>query len=121
MFKRSTFVLGFLISLSVGSTSTYSTSAFAWGHTGHQRLAEVATTLTTTGNGFWSQNTTNMGVLTNVPDVVWKSLPTAKVEKPTHFFQPDSYFDDPSQFNLFPHDYKTAVAQFTAASLDVIW
>lgn len=117
MHKRNLFALSSLVSLSIG-VSFNSSPAHAWGHEGHQKLAEVATTLTTAGHTFWTNNTANVGILTNVPDVVWKSLPTAAQEKPTHFFQPDSYINDPSQFNLFPRDYSKAVAQYTAAALN---
>jgi hypothetical protein len=96
-----------------------SQSAFGWGHLGHQTVAQIGAGLTTSGNAFWSANSQNMGVLTNVPDMVWKSLPTASQEKPTHFFQPDSFISDPSQFDTFPRLWEDAVAKFTEAALNV--
>jgi len=47
-----------------------------------------------------------------VPDSVYKKLPTSNTERPTHFFQPDSYFDDPNQFRLIPRVYVEAAARF---------
>jgi hypothetical protein len=102
----------------VANTLLISNLAFAWGHTGHEKLAEVATTLTTYGHDFWQANMKTMGVLANVPDVVWKAKATYQLEKGTHFFQPDSYFSDPSQFSQFPRDYATAAAKYTSTALD---
>ena len=91
--------------------------AEAWGHVGHEQLAEVATTLTTNGHDFWTKNQKTMGVLANVPDVVWKSSDTYAMEKSTHFFQPDSYADDPAQFEQFPRDYDAATAKYSTEAL----
>src|SRR4051812_45290702 len=73
--------------------------AFAWGRTGHMIVAQVGSELARTPAPFWKANEQNMVMLTVVPDLYWKSLPTNELEKPTHFFQPDSYFPDPSKFN----------------------
>lgn len=86
---------------------------FAWGSKGHSQIAECASTLTTTGKTFWSANTKNLSVLANVPDAVWKTLPTARSEKPTHYFQPDFYFSESSEFDLFPQKYASAVSKYS--------
>jgi hypothetical protein len=113
MQKRISTVLCLVVSMGL------SQFAHAWGHLGHQTVAEIGSTLTTNGNKFWTANTSNLGVLANVPDVVWKSLPTAAQEKPTHFFQPDSYISDPNQFGTFPRIWEDAVAKYTQAALNI--
>jgi hypothetical protein len=83
--------------------------AHGWGATGHRIVARVGSTI---GGGFWAANVEGMVSLTTAPDAVYKRLPTANTEKPTHFFQPDSYFNDSSQFNLIPELYVDAAKQF---------
>ena len=88
--------------------------AHGWGSVGHRIVARVGSQY---AGGFWTANSMNMVKLTTAPDEVWKSLPTANLEKPTHFFQPDGYFDSPSQFYLIPQDFDQAVAKFGQASV----
>ena len=93
------------------------TNAFAWGHSAHQILAEVGSQLTPAGSQFWTANSKGMGFLTNVPDMDWKRSTTADAEKPNHWFQPDSYFKLPDQFDQFPHPYSVAQKRFGDATL----
>ena len=92
---------------------------FGWGKEGHVTIANVGSQLARTGLPFWKANVNNMMMLTEVPDAVWKSLPTNALEKPTHFFQPDSYFNDPSQFNQIPEAYSQCVAKWGKNFVDV--
>lgn len=97
--------------------SVNSKPAHAWGHLGHQTIATVASQLVQ-GNGatFWNTNAQGMGTLTNVPDLDWKTTNYAD-EAPTHWFQMDYYFTNPSQYPTFPHDWNTAVQKYTQATL----
>jgi hypothetical protein len=88
--------------------------AHGWGSVGHRIVARVGSQY---AGGFWTANSMGMVKLTTAPDEVWKRLPTANYEKPTHFFQPDGYFDSPSQFYLIPQDFDQAVAKFGASSV----
>ncbi len=98
----------FLILLA-GGMNLKSNLAHGWGSLGHQIVAHVGAA---GAGGFWDANNNGIVQLTTAPDVVYKRLPTAAIEKPTHFFQPDSYFEDPRQFNLIPQIYMNAVSQF---------
>ena len=66
MQKRINLILS-VLAISTGGTSFISQSAFAWGHLGHQTVAETASKMTTKGSQFWSANTANMGVLQSRP------------------------------------------------------
>jgi hypothetical protein len=88
--------------------------AHGWGSVGHRIVAGVGSKY---AGGFWQINTAGMVQLTTAPDEVWKRLPTANYEKPTHFFQPDGYYDSPSQFHLIPQNYDQAVEQFTQSKV----
>ncbi len=91
--------------------------AYAWGAVGHRTIALVGSRLAQTGGRFWSANATGMGEMTNVPDAKWKSGSSASGESPLHWFQPDYYFDDPSDFDSFPHDYGKALSQYGEKTL----
>lgn len=107
-------VLGLAILLS----SSWAQTSFGWGRAGHIIVAQVGSQLTGSGAPFWKTNTSNMILLTVVPDLYWKDLPTNAIEKPTHFFQPDAYFSDPSQFGQIPLFYSGAVSQFSQPFVD---
>ena len=91
--------------------------AMAWGHRGHQTLAIIGSKLVPNGGGFWAANADSMGMLTNVPDQYWKQGSSAAGEKPNHWFQPDSYTENPDQFSQFPRLYKDALSQYSAKTL----
>ncbi|MEO5667536.1 MAG: hypothetical protein ABIR96_05720 [Bdellovibrionota bacterium] len=91
--------------------------AEAWGHLGHQTLATIGSQLVPHNGLFWSANSTTIGVLTNVPDDAWKKGPNVQDEKPNHWFQPDSYYSNSNQFDLFPHAYKDALQTYSAQTL----
>lgn len=92
--------------------------AFAWGHRGHELVATIGAELTTDGHDFWDANRENMGLFTNVPDNTWKTGKSRNAERPTHWFEPDLYFDSANDFYLFPRNYSDAVAKFTRSSLE---
>jgi hypothetical protein len=98
--------------LVIGLMGLSSNQAHGWGALGHQIVAHVGAA---GAGGFWDANNAGMVKLTTAPDAVYKRLPTANTEKPTHFFQPDSYFEDPSQFSLIPQVYNAAVAKWGAS------
>jgi hypothetical protein len=93
--------------------------AHAWGSLGHRTIATIASKIVRKNGAFWRSNASNMGKLTNVPDQYWKSGPGASAEKPTHWFQIDSYFTKPNQFNSFPHDYIEATDKYSEKSVIV--
>jgi hypothetical protein len=93
--------------------------AHAWGSFGHRTVATIASKIVRKNGAFWRSNASNMGKLTNVPDQYWKSGPGAFAEKPTHWFQIDSYFTKPTQFKLFPHDYSEATDKYSEKSVIV--
>ncbi|MGE4108133.1 MAG: hypothetical protein AB7F66_13035 [Bacteriovoracia bacterium] len=95
-------------------SATLPQNSFGWGHVGHQIVAETGSQL---ANQFWSSNAGNLGVLTNVPDNTWKSGRNSSIEKPTHYFEPDSYFDNPADFTKFPRRYEDAVAAYGQKTL----
>jgi len=94
--------------------SSKSDTSFAWGRVGHQTVATVASRMMAVSPGFWAANADNMGMLTNVPDNTWKRGRNGQFEKPTHWFQPDSYFTHPDQFGQFPKVYTEAVTRYGA-------
>src|SRR4051812_7750269 len=98
------------------ATLTLGAQAFGWGAQGHQLVGEAAAQLTGSKT-FWAANEANIGKLVTVPDWYWKSLPTANTEKPTHFYQPDSFIKDISQFGKLIHDYNSAVKKYGAATV----
>ncbi len=70
-------------------------TAFAWGALGHQVVAEIGAEFAPKGTAFWSLQKKELSRLALVPDQVWKSGSGAKREKPTHWFQIDSYVEAP--------------------------
>jgi hypothetical protein len=93
------------------SVCLLSSQALAWGPQGHTLIAKTAAELATDGQLFWQAYADSLGSLANVPDAVWKSLPTASLEKPTHYFQIDAYVADPVQFPAALFSYVAAVAK----------
>ena len=86
--------------------------ALGWGSVGHKIVAHVGSQL---AGGFWTANSQGMVKLTTAPDGVYKRGPIANFERPTHYIQPDAYFEDPSKFNLIPQKYSDAAERFGAA------
>lgn len=84
---------------------------WAWGGDGHQLIAEVASRLTGQ-KSFWAANESNLGMLANVPDKYWKRPPSSTEERVTHYYEPDGYFDDISDFIKFPRKWKDAVTKY---------
>lgn len=101
------------------SVSLHSSNVFAWGATGHQIVAYVGAELATEGQAFWNANADGMRQLTNVPDRVWKQLSTGSQERPTHFFQADSYTTDVNNTDMqfFPKSYSDAVAKYGQSTI----
>ncbi len=87
-------------------------SAWGWGKDGHEMVAAVGVQLAGVGSQFWKANLANMVRLTTAPDLLWKQGPTYRPETVTHFFQPDSYFKNPAQFNMIPHDFTQMLAKY---------
>lgn len=106
--RLKTFVIGILI-----LTPQLS---YGWGRDGHEIVAAIGSSQTYSGKSFWNANLLNMVKLSTVPDSHWKVGPSQSFEAPTHFFQPDSYYPSPSQFNLIPRDPAAASAKFGAAN-----
>jgi hypothetical protein len=98
-----------ILGLVAASLNFVSGHAFGWGAVGHRIVARVGSTY---AGGFWAANSMGMVTLTTAPDMVYKRLPTADIEKPTHFFQPDSYFPSQSQFGQIPQSYNEATTKY---------
>lgn len=92
-----------------------SQSALGWGALGHQTLSEVGSNLAPEGNQFWSNNSKNIGMLSNVPDRYWKRPPSSTAEKTTHWFHADFYYPTPSDFPSVFHNIKKLIAKFSSA------
>ncbi len=62
-------------------------SAWAWGRRGHSIVCQTAAYLVAEEpkEFFFKEHSFDLGYYCNVPDVIWKSLPTADVETPQHF------------------------------------
>ena len=90
--------------------------SYGWGARGHEIVAREGSLISE--HSFWSRNAEAMALLTNVPDRYWKSGETGKVETPTHWFEPDGYFESPEQFHLFPHSYQRAVETYDEETVD---
>lgn len=86
--------------------------SFGWGFLGHSIVASVGSEITDSKNPFWSNNKNGMAELSVIPDRRWKSGPSANIEKPTHWFEPDGYFTSPNQFNQIPQSYEDAIKNF---------
>ena len=103
--------------LGISVVTLFSQNAGAWGHRGHQTVAEVGVNLSTVGHDFWNANIKSMAIFTNSPDVTWKVGPNAQFEKPNHWFQPDSYSADPREALIFPRLYKDASQKYGVQTL----
>lgn len=95
---------------------TISTQVWAWGSIGHRIVAEVAAVVSP-ASSFWSANEKNLGVLTNVPDRNWKSGVSSADERPTHYFEPDGYFNNKADFINFPYKWSDAVTKYGVKEL----
>jgi hypothetical protein len=89
----------------------------AWGKLGHELVAELGSELAQE-TAFFRSNSFAMRVQTNTPDNVWKVGASRNLESTTHWFEPDSYSQDPNDFILFPRQYTQALSQFGEARLN---
>lgn len=96
-----------LVILSLIST----THVYGWGQRGHETIARIGSALAPQAQ-FWNANQNSFAKMSTVPDFKWKSGPNADIEKPTHWFQIDAYFDNPGQFFGFPRNYSMAVSKY---------
>lgn len=91
-------------------TSFWHSPSWGWGKLGHEILAEEGASLSE--SEFWRSNALQIANLTNVPDWKWKSGKGAALEKPTHWFEIDTFAQSIADQRKFPRSYRVAVQKY---------